>query len=133
MQIMPFMIATAAAVTMFVPKLAAASAMRLSEAATRYSFNRTGMELLYLPLPADLKNRTKAFVDIFMDRFGRGIGGMVLMAYTALLEPDPKRPNLTRFELAAAYARVEVMASKVSATAMIRAPSGICAPARALG
>ncbi|HEY2019458.1 MAG TPA: Npt1/Npt2 family nucleotide transporter [Bryobacteraceae bacterium] len=96
LQIMPFMIATAAAVTMFVPKLAAASAMRLSEAATRYSFNRTGMELLYLPLPADLKNRTKAFVDIFMDRFGRGIGGMVLMVYTALLEPDPKRPNLTR-------------------------------------
>jgi AAA family ATP:ADP antiporter len=70
--------------------------MRLSEAATRYSFNRTGMELLYLPLPTGLKNRTKAFVDIFMDRFGRGAGGMLLVAYTALIETDPKHPNLTR-------------------------------------
>ena len=74
LQIMPVMIGIASGVMILVPKLAAASAMRLFEAATRYSFNRTGMELLYLPLPVDLKNRTKAFVDIFMDRFGRGRG-----------------------------------------------------------
>ena len=36
-------------------------AARLTEAATRYSFNKTGMELLYLPLPLELRNRTKAF------------------------------------------------------------------------
>lgn len=95
LQIMPVVIGIASAVTMFVPHLAAASAMRLSEAATRYSFNRTGMELLYLPLPTALKNRTKAFVDIFMDRFGRGLGGMVLMLYLAI-ETDPKHPNLTK-------------------------------------
>ncbi|MCX6628161.1 MAG: hypothetical protein NTW28_11105 [Candidatus Solibacter sp.] len=96
LQIMPVMIGIASGVMIFVPKLATASAMRLFEAATRYSFNRTGMELLYLPLPADLKNRTKAFVDIFMDRFGRGLGAMVLLGYLALIEKDPKHPNLTR-------------------------------------
>src|SRR4029077_2338931 len=96
LQIMPVVISIASAVTMLVPRLGAASAMHLSEAATRYSFNRTGMELLYLPLPADLKNRTKAFVDIFMDRFGRGAGGMLLMGYTALVESDPKHPNLRK-------------------------------------
>ena len=96
LQVMPVMIAIASGVMIFVPKLATASAMRLFEAATRYSFNRTGMELLYLPLPADLKNRTKAFVDIFMDRFGRGLGGIVLWGYLTLLEKDPKHPNLTR-------------------------------------
>ncbi|MGO9261572.1 MAG: Npt1/Npt2 family nucleotide transporter [Bryobacteraceae bacterium] len=96
LQVMPVVIAITSAVVMFVPKLVAASAMRLSEAATRYSFNKTGTELLYLPLPTDLKNRTKAFVDIFMDRFGRGLGAMVLLAYTALIEKDPKHPNLRR-------------------------------------
>ncbi|MGH9720237.1 MAG: Npt1/Npt2 family nucleotide transporter, partial [Bryobacteraceae bacterium] len=96
LRIMPVVIGVAAGVVMFVPRLAAASALRLSEAATRYSFNRTGMELLYLPLPADLKKRTKAFVDIFMDRFGRGVGAMVLMGYTALVEKNPKNPNLTK-------------------------------------
>jgi ATP:ADP antiporter, AAA family len=96
LQVLPLVIAVTSAVVMFVPRLAAASAMRLSEAATRYSFNRTGTELLYLPLPIELKNRTKAFVDIFMDRFGRGLGGIVLVGYMALVEKDPKHPNLTR-------------------------------------
>jgi AAA family ATP:ADP antiporter len=99
LQIMPVVIAIAGAVTALVPRLAAAAAMRLSEAATRYSFNRTGTELLYLPLPTDLKNRTKAFVDIFMDRFGRGLGALFLIGYTAFFEHDPKHPNLTRLSL----------------------------------
>src|SRR5579864_3132158 len=42
------------------------------------------MELLFLPLPTDLKNRTKAFVDIFIDRFGRGIAGILLAAMLAV-------------------------------------------------
>ena len=96
LQIMPVVIGIASCITILVPRLGVASALRLSEAATRYSFNRTGMELLYLPLPTELKNRTKAFVDIFMDRFGRGLGAMVLMGYIALVEKDPKHPNLTR-------------------------------------
>jgi AAA family ATP:ADP antiporter len=96
LQVMPVVIGITSAVTMLVPRLGAATAMRLSEAATRYSFNRTGTELLYLPLPTDLKNRTKAFVDIFMDRFGRGLGALVLVGYTALFETDPKHPHLQR-------------------------------------
>jgi AAA family ATP:ADP antiporter len=96
LQIMPVVIGISSAVMIFVPKVGAAAVLRLSEAATRYSFNRTGMELLYLPLPADLKNRTKAFVDIFMDRFGRGLGGLVLVAYLALVEKDAKHPHMSR-------------------------------------
>jgi hypothetical protein len=30
------------------------------------------MELLYVPLPADLKTAPRLFVDIFVDRIGRG-------------------------------------------------------------
>src|SRR4029434_9958902 len=64
LQIMPVVIGIASGVMITMPRLATASAMRLSEAAARYTFNRTGMELMYLPLPTALKNRTKAFVDI---------------------------------------------------------------------
>ncbi len=96
LQIMPVVIGIASGIMIAMPRLATASAMRLSEAAARYSFNRTGMELMYLPLPTALKNRTKAFVDIFMDRFGRGLGAMVLMGYLAVVETDPKHPNLIR-------------------------------------
>ena len=64
------------------PSIHSTEALRLSEAATRYTLNRTGMELLYLPLPLELKNRTKAFVDVFVDRLGRGVGGTLLILLT---------------------------------------------------
>jgi AAA family ATP:ADP antiporter len=84
LQIMPVAIAVASIATLLSPSVLSTASARLTEAATRYTFNRTGMELLYLPLPSDLKNRTKAFVDIVVDRFARGVGGMLLLALAAL-------------------------------------------------
>jgi AAA family ATP:ADP antiporter len=78
LQIMPISITIASLASALVPGLISVVTLRLAEAVNRYTFNRTGMELLYLPLPADLKNRTKAFVDIFVDRFGRGVAGILL-------------------------------------------------------
>jgi AAA family ATP:ADP antiporter len=80
LQIMPVSITVASLAAAAIPGLISAVLLRFSEAVNRYTFNRTGMELLYLPLPSDLKNRTKAFVDIFVDRFGRGIAGVLLAA-----------------------------------------------------
>jgi ATP:ADP antiporter, AAA family len=77
-QIMPVSITLASLAAAAAPGLVTVILLRFSEAVNRYTFNRTGMELLYLPLPSDLKNRTKAFVDIFIDRFGRGIAGVLL-------------------------------------------------------
>ncbi len=83
LQVMPVSIGIASAVTCLTPGLQAAAGARLAEASTRYTFNKTGMELLYLPLPASLKNRTKAFIDVFADRFSRGLGGILLLQLTA--------------------------------------------------
>ena len=93
LQIMPVVIGTTSLCLIVMPQLAVASVVRILEAGTRYTLNKTGMELLYLPLPSSLKNRTKAFVDIFMDRFGRGIGGLVLMAFSALFVAPGKQPD----------------------------------------
>jgi len=90
LQAMPISIGIASAVTYLAPGLTAASAARLAEASTRYSFNRTGMELLYLPLPIELKNRTKAFIDVFADRFSRGLGGVLLLLLTVSLHVSPR-------------------------------------------
>lgn len=77
---MPIGIGCASGAMLFSPGVWAAGAARLIEASTRYSLNRTGMELLYLPLPDDLKQRTKAFVDVFVDRMARGLGALVILA-----------------------------------------------------
>jgi len=59
--------------------------LKTSEGGFRYSINRSGMELLYLPISIELKKKTKAFIDMFVDRFSRGIGGGILILCTAVL------------------------------------------------
>lgn len=97
LQIMPVAIAAASVGTYLAPGVVSTGATRLTEAATRYSFNKTGMELLYLPLPLDLRNRTKAFTDIFVDRFSRGIGGILLIFLTGTLNLSVRRLSIAVF------------------------------------
>jgi ATP:ADP antiporter, AAA family len=82
LQISPWSIALSSVATAVAPGVVSASAVRLTEASTRYTLNRTGMELLYMPLPLDLRNRIKAFIDICVDRFSRGLGGVLLIFLT---------------------------------------------------
>jgi AAA family ATP:ADP antiporter len=82
LQISPWSIAISSVATVVAPGVTSASAVRLTEASTRYTLNRTGMELLYMPLPLELRNRIKAFIDICVDRFSRGIGGVLLIFLT---------------------------------------------------
>jgi len=61
------------------PTIYAATILKVSDGAFRYSLNKSGVELLYLPLPTGLKDRTKTFIDMFVDRAGRGISGIILI------------------------------------------------------
>jgi len=112
LQIMPVTIGITSVVTFFFSGVWAAGALRLTEAATRYTLNRTGMELLYLPLPLELKNRTKAFIDIFVDRFGRGVGGMLLVLFTSILNLSPKSIALVTAAFAIPWIILSRMANR---------------------
>ncbi len=84
LMVSPLAVGVTAAFGTALPGLAGAGATRLVEASTRYSISRTALELLYLPLPAQLKNRTKAFIDVFVDRLGRGLAAGLILALVAL-------------------------------------------------
>jgi ATP/ADP translocase/HEAT repeat protein len=81
MQIMPISLAAASLFTFSAPSVLSASLARLVEASTRYTLARTGNELFYMPLPIEIRNRIKAFVDIFMDRAARGVSGLMLILF----------------------------------------------------
>jgi ATP/ADP translocase len=83
LQIAPACILVSSGAIVVSHSVATSSAVRLTEAATRYTLNRTGMELLYMPLPQELRNRIKAFLDICVDRLARGVGGLLLVLLTA--------------------------------------------------
>lgn len=82
LHIAPIAVALSSISTIVAPGVWSASAVRLTEASTRYTLNKTGMELLYMPLPLELRNRIKAFIDICVDRLSRGLGGVLLILLT---------------------------------------------------
>ena len=59
--------------------------------------NRHGTAVL--PLPIELRNRTKAFTDIFMDRFSRGLGGIILIFLTGTLDLSVRQLSIVVFRL----------------------------------
>ena len=112
LQIMPVSIAAASLGSLLAPSLLSTAATRLTEASTRYSFNKTGTELLYLPLPLELRNRVKAFVDVFVDRFARGLGGMILVLFTTATAMQPQQFSIVVLVLAVLWIFLSIIAQR---------------------
>jgi len=75
------------AVTMLIsPVLWSAVLIKISEGSLKQSINKAGMELLALPLPAEIKNQAKSFLDVFVDSFATGVGGLLLILLTHSLD-----------------------------------------------
>lgn len=72
------------------PVLVTAVATRLIDGALSYSVAKAGTELLFIPLPPAIKNRTKTFIDLFTDRLSRGIAGLLLLLLTGVLAVDTR-------------------------------------------
>ena len=72
---------------MLAPGLMMATLTRGADAALLYSTNRTAMELVYLPLSPMIRERLKVFVDVFIDRLGRAVAGVVVLLLTSSLLP----------------------------------------------
>ena len=67
------------------PNLWAAALLQLVDGGFSYSIHRSGMELLYLPIPPQTRNAVKGFIDMFVDRAGRAVGAVLLLLLTVVL------------------------------------------------
>jgi AAA family ATP:ADP antiporter len=59
--------------------LAAAYVLKLSETGFRFSVEQSSRELLFMPVPSPLRLQAKAFVDLFVQRVGRGAAALLLL------------------------------------------------------
>jgi len=57
---------------------------RVMDKSVRYTVDKTSREILFLPLPGELKHKAKPFVDVTVDRVGRAFSAILLMV---LIEP----------------------------------------------
>lgn len=68
-----------------VPTLWGAILLRGIDGSLRPSVDKTGRELLFLPVPLEVKKRAKVFIDLFVDRWSRGLAGGLLLVLTSFL------------------------------------------------
>ncbi|MBI3490817.1 MAG: HEAT repeat domain-containing protein [Acidobacteria bacterium] len=56
----------------------------IMDRSVRYTVDKTTREVLFLPLPSELRQEVKPFVDVTVDRMSRGIGAIVILV---LIQP----------------------------------------------
>jgi AAA family ATP:ADP antiporter len=77
---LPSLILAAAFILLVFPEwLPAAVFLKMSDGSLKQSINKAAMELIIMPIPADLKNQTKTFIDVFVDSVATGISGLALI------------------------------------------------------
>jgi AAA family ATP:ADP antiporter len=77
LMLLPLTLGGAAGVILVTGALWAPTAARVIDTALRYSLDKTTREVLFLPLPPDLKHRAKPFVDVTLDRNGKAVGALL--------------------------------------------------------
>jgi ATP/ADP translocase/HEAT repeat protein/CRP-like cAMP-binding protein len=77
--ILPVGLGTTAVIMLLNAALWAPGLARVLDQSLRYTVDKTTREILFLPLPTDLKLQAKPFVDVTVDRFGKGVSALLLL------------------------------------------------------
>ena len=76
--VLPVAMAVASGIYFAAPALWAAALLTVSDNSFSYSMNQTARETLFVPTSPDVKYKARAFANMFVQRFGKGIA--ILMA-----------------------------------------------------
>ena len=82
--LVPLVVAFGSAGMLLVPALVAATSLRGADSTLRKSVFRTVMEFLWVPVPQDIRRRTKTFVDLVADAAGEGLGFLLVFLWVTL-------------------------------------------------
>ena len=89
--ILPFTVLGGTISLLLWPGLFSATGTRLAEASLRTSLNDSGVEILYLPIPAFIKKKIKVFLDVAVERLGDGTAALIILFCTLFL----RRPEIS--------------------------------------
>jgi len=77
--LLPIGLGTSATLILLTGQLWAVAGARVLDTTLRYSLDKTTREVLFIPLPADLRFRAKPFIDVTMDRFGKAAAAAIIL------------------------------------------------------
>ena len=79
LMILPVSLGTTGIVMLLNAALWAPSLARVLDQSLRYTVDKTTREILFLPLPSDIKLKAKSFVDVTVDRGAKALGALMLL------------------------------------------------------
>ena len=79
LMILPVGLGATAVVMLLNAALWAPAMARIVDQSLRYTVDKTTREILFLPLPADVKLRAKTFVDVTVDRLAKAAAALLLL------------------------------------------------------
>ena len=77
--VLPFSLGSTALIMLFNAALWAPALARILDQSLRYTVDKTTREILFLPLPGDIKLKAKSFVDVTVDRAAKAAGAILLI------------------------------------------------------
>lgn len=77
--VLPTSLGATGMIMLFNAALWAPALARIVDTSLRYTLDKTTREVLFLPLPVDLKYKAKPFVDVTVDRFAKGLGAVLAL------------------------------------------------------
>lgn len=91
------------------PGLWSAISIKVADGGFKQSVNKIGLEMLYLPLPSRVKNQAKAFIDVFVDSFASGLGGVLLILLSIVIGMDVRSVSLLNIAFIALWFALVLM------------------------
>ena len=79
MLLLPVAMGSSAIVVLASGALWAPQLARVLDATLRYTVDKTTREVLFLPVPLELKHRAKPFIDVTADRFAKALAAILLL------------------------------------------------------
>lgn len=86
MSVLPVSFGLAAFVLPFVPVLPVATVMKFADNGFQYTIHETSMQALYGPFRAEVKARTRAFLEAVIKPLSYGVGGLALVLLASRIE-----------------------------------------------
>ncbi len=79
LSVLPGMLALGSVGMLIVPGLAAGVFLRGAGQSLKHSIDKTGRELLFVPVSLEKKKQVKVFIDLFVDQGAQGLAGVLLI------------------------------------------------------
>lgn len=78
--LLPVGLGASATLILFTGTIWAVGGARVLDGTLRYSLDKTTREVLFLPVPAELRFRAKPFIDVTMEKLGKALAALLILA-----------------------------------------------------